>query len=245
MKSAVMAVVIALSAGQAMADEVIVFAAASLKTALDKIASDYEAETGETVLISYAGSSKLAQQIIQGAPADVFISASTQWIDAVEAEGLLADGSRTDLLGNSLLLVGYEDDAFDIAELPDHLGNERLAMALVNSVPAGQYGKEAITNLGLWETLAPSVAQADNVRAALALVATGEAPFGIVYASDAVAEPAVHVIATFAENTHAPIIYPAALTTEADDAAFLDYLTAPQAADVFKAQGFTVLQGEK
>lgn len=245
MKSAVSAAVIALSAGQAMADEVVVFAAASLKTALDEIASDYEAETGEAVLISYAGSSKLAQQIIQGAPADVFISASTQWMDAVEAEGLLAEGSRTDLLGNWLVLVGFEEGAFDIVDLPDHLGDEHLAMALVNSVPAGQYGKEALTNLGLWETLAPSVAQADNVRAALALVATGEAPFGIVYASDAVAEPAVHVIATFAEDTHAPIIYPAALTTEASDAAFLDYLSTPQAADVFKAQGFTVLQGEK
>ncbi|WP_194096305.1 molybdate ABC transporter substrate-binding protein [Marivivens aquimaris] len=245
MKSAVMAAVIALSAGQAMADEVIVFAAASLKTALDEIASGYEAETGDTVLISYAGSSKLAQQIIQGAPADVFISASTQWMDAVEAEELLAEGSRTDLLGNSLVLVGFEDATFDIADLPVHLGNERLAMALVNSVPAGQYGKEALTSLGLWDTLAPSIAQADNVRAALALVATGEAPFGIVYASDAVAEPAVHVIASFAEDTHAPIIYPAALTTEGDDAGFLDYLSTPQAADVFAAQGFTVLQGEK
>ncbi|NIY71310.1 molybdate ABC transporter substrate-binding protein [Marivivens donghaensis] len=245
MKSAVLAAVMALSAGQASADEVIVFAAASLKTALDEIASDYKAETGETVLISYAGSSKLAQQIIQGAPADVFISASTQWMDAVEAEGLLTKGSRTDLLGNSLVLVGFEDAMFDIAGLPEHLGNERLAMALVNSVPAGQYGKEALTSLSLWGTLAPSVAQADNVRAALALVATGEAPFGIVYASDAVAEPSVHVIATFAEDTHAPIIYPAALTTEASDTAFLDYLSTPQAADVFEAQGFTVMQGKE
>ncbi len=245
MKSVVMAAVMALSAGQVMADEIIVFAAASLKTALDEIALDYEAETGNTVLISYAGSSKLAQQIIQGAPADVFISASTQWMDVVEAEGLLAEGSRTNLLGNSLVLVGFEEGVFDISDLPDHLGDERLAMALVNSVPAGQYGKQALTSLGLWDTLAPSVAQADNVRAALALVATGEAPFGIVYASDAVAEPSVHVIASFAEDTHAPIIYPAALTTEASDAAFLEYLSTPQAADVFKAQGFTVLQGEK
>ena len=158
--------------------------------------------------------------------------------------GLIADGSRRDLLGNTLVLVGTGKPAeAPIADLPTLLGEAKLAMALVDSVPAGQYGKEALTSLGLWDQVESHVAQADNVRAALMLVATGEAPLGIVYGSDAVAEPGVGVVATFPKYSHKPITYPAAVTSNADTpqaAAFLDSLSQEPAKAVFEAQGFTV-----
>ncbi len=234
----------------ARADDVVVFAAASLKTALDEVAADWMAATGHRVMISYAGSGALAQQILQGAPADIFISAAEEWMDKVEEAGLTASGTRTDLLGNVLVLVAHGGNAtpvdivpgFDLAGL---LGNGRLAMALVDAVPAGQYGKAALTSLGVWDAVAPSVAQADNVRAALALVAAGEAPYGDLYATDATAEDNVTVVGTFPENSHPPIVYPAALLSEAkDDAdrAFFEALGAAAAAEAFVAQGFTVLE---
>lgn len=232
-------------AAPASADTV-VFAAASLKTALDPIAAAFQAATGETVTISYAGSNALARQIIEGAPADIFISASSQWMDAVEAAGTIKPGTRADLLGNRLVLVAHDPAApvelTGSTDLAGMLAGGRLAMALVDAVPAGQYGKEALTHMGLWSSVEGSVAQADNVRAALALVATGEAPYGIVYATDAAADPAVHVAGTFPADSHKPITYPAALLTAADpaDAAFLKALTAPEAAAVFRAQGFTI-----
>jgi len=231
------------------AEEVVVFAAASLKTALDPIARSFQQATGNSVTISYAGSNALAQQILQGAPADIFISASPEWMDEVEKGGDLADGTRTDLLGNTLVLVAHDADAPQLAPAPGFdlagaLGGGKLAMALVDAVPAGQYGKAALVSLGVWDKVAPQVAQADHVRAALALVATGEAPLGIVYATDAAAEPRVHVVGTFPEDSHAPITYPAALLktgTDAADRAFFEALKAPEADALFKAQGFTVL----
>lgn len=229
----------------AAADEVVVFAAASLKTALDAVAADFTAETGHQVTLSYAGSSQLAAQIIAGAPADVFVSAAVSWMDAVASEGLIVADSRTDLVGNTLVLIGPAGaPPMAPADLPAALGNDRLAMALVDSVPAGQYGKAALQSLGLWDAVAPHVAQADNVRAALALVALGEAPFGIVYATDAAAEPGVSVVATFAADSHPPIVYPAALLTGAADAgdrAFLEALSGPAADAIFSAQGFALL----
>lgn len=233
----------------AAADEVVVFAAASMKTALDPLAQAFQAETGHSVVISYAGSNALAKQILDGAPADIFISASVQWMDEVEKGGEVAEGTRADLLGNTLVLVAHDAGApqvtpapgFDLAGLLD---GGKLAMALVDSVPAGQYGKEALTALGVWDAVAPSVAQADNVRAALALVATGEAPYGIVYATDAAAEPKVHVVGTFPADSHDPVVYPVALLKNADDEAdraFLDALSTPEASAAFAAQGFTVL----
>lgn len=233
----------------AAADEVVVFAAASMKTALDPLAEAFQAETGHSVVISYAGSNALAKQILDGAPADIFISASVQWMDEVEKGGEVAEGTRADLLGNTLVLVAHDTDApqvtpapgFDLAGLLD---GGKLAMALVDSVPAGQYGKAALSALGVWDAVAPSVAQADNVRAALALVATGEAPYGIVYATDAAAEPQVHVVGTFPADTHEPIVYPVALLKNAADEAdraFLQALGAPEADAAFAAQGFTVL----
>ena len=235
--------------GPALADEVVVFAAASLKNALDGIAADYQAATGNTVTISYAGSNALAKQIIEGAPADIFLSASEPWMDEVEKAGLVVDGTRADLLGNRLVLVahGKGADPVDLSQATDLkalLGDGKLSMAMVDSVPAGQYGKEALESLGLWPAVEGSVAQSENVRAALGLVATGEAPFGIVYASDAVADDSVSVVASFPEDSHAPITYPAALlktATDPADRAFLQALSAAPADAKFTEQGFVVL----
>jgi molybdate transport system substrate-binding protein len=242
-------VLVAGFASPVLADDVVVFAAASLKTALDAVAADFQAATGNTVIISYAGSNALAKQIIEGAPADIFISAAENWMDEVEKSGLVADGSRADLLGNTLVLVAHGTDAapgeigprFDLMAL---LGDGKLAMAMVDSVPAGQYGKEALESLGVWPLVEGSVAQTENVRAALALVATGEAPYGIVYASDAMAEPGVTVVGTFPESSHKSIVYPAALLTNAVDGAdrdFFEALSADAADAKFAAQGFALL----
>lgn len=235
-----------LSAHAAVAD-VTVFAAASLKTALDRIAADYTAETGTDVTLSYGGSSTLARQIAEGAPADIFLSASTAWMDDLADKAVIQPASRRDLLGNRLILIGPPgaapvtiDATLDLAAL---LAGGKLAMAMVDSVPAGQYGKEALESLGLWATAEPSVVQSENVRAALQLVALGEAPYGIVYASDAMAEPGVTPAGTFPEDSHTPITYPGALTLTAspEAAAFLDHLSTPKATEVFSANGFLPL----
>lgn len=224
--------------------DITVFAAASLKGGLDEAAAAWSMESGQQVRLSFAGSSALARQIIQGAPADIFIAASVEWMDAVEAEGLLIADTRRDILGNELVLIGPMGAALaplnletDISAL---LGNGKLAMALVEAVPAGIYGKAALEWLGLWRPVKDSVAQADNVRAALALVAWGEAPLGVVYATDAVAEPKVGVIATFPAASHPPIVYPAALVKDADDGAgaFLEFLSSAKGAAFFLARGF-------
>lgn len=233
----------------ALAEEVVVFAAASLKTALDQVAAEFEAQTGDTVTISYAGSNALAKQIIEGAPADIFISASEPWMDEVEKAGLVVPGTRVDLLGNRLVLVAHGTGAAPVEigpglDLMGLLAGGKLSMALVDVVPAGQYGKEALEALGLWSSVQGEVAQSENVRAALALVAAGEAPLGIVYASDAVAEAGVTVVGTFPEETHRPIVYPAALMTGAADAAdraFLEALSSEAADAKFAAQGFAIL----
>ena len=246
---ALAAVLAATLATPALAEEVVVFAAASLKEALDAVAADFQAETGNSVTISYAGSNALAKQIIEGAPADIFISAAVNWMDEVEKAGLVVPDTREDLLGNTLVLVAHGKDAkpaeigpgFDLAAL---LGDGKLAMAMVDSVPAGQYGKESLEKLGLWSAVEASVAQAENVRAALALVSTGEAPYGIVYASDAVADENVTVVGTFPADSHKAIVYPAALLTGAADAAdkaFFEALSSDAADAKFTAQGFAIL----
>lgn len=243
------ALVAAAQPGPVQAGEVVVFAAASLKTALDQVASEFQAATGNTVIISYAGSNALAKQILEGAPADIFVSAAENWMDEVSNDGLIAADARVDLLGNRLVLVAHGQGAptVEIAagfDLKGMLGEGKLAMAMVDSVPAGQYGKEALETLGIWPSVEGDVAQSENVRSALALVAWGEAPFGIVYASDAVAEPGVTVVGTFPDDSHKPIVYPAALlTTGTDpaDRAFFQALSAPSADAIFAAQGFTTL----
>ena len=233
-------------ASPAAAEEVVVFAAASLKETLDAVASAWQDRTGDRVTVSYAGSNALAGQILQGAPADIFIAASADWMDEVDRAGLVA--LRRDLLGNRLVLVAHGRDAPPVAigpglDLATLLGGGKLAMAMVEAVPAGQYGKAALQSLGLWNSVAPSVAQSENVRAALAFVASGEAPFGIVYATDALAEDDVTIVATFPTGTHLPIVYPAALLTGAADAAdraFFDALSGPEADAIFAAAGFAV-----
>ncbi|RJE81728.1 molybdate ABC transporter substrate-binding protein [Paracoccus sp. JM45] len=236
-------------AAPAQAENITVFAAASLKTALDQIAVDWNADADDKVVVSYAGSSALAKQIQQAAPADIFISASVEWMDLLQEQDLIRADSRTDLLGNSLVMIGYQAGNSDAVldrdfDLSGRLGGGKLAMAFVDSVPAGVYGKQALTSLGLWDKVQDVVAQADNVRAALALVAIGEAPLGIVYATDAIAEPRVGIIGTLPAESHDPIIYPAALTTDSDNSdaiSFLDYLHSDAATAVFEGQGFSVI----
>ena len=241
----VLALCMALLPLPARAGEVTVFAASSLKTALDAVAPAFEQETGHKLTVSFAGSSVLARQIEAGAPADVFISASDDWMDYLEKMDLIEPGTRRDLLGNSLVLVGHGPGTalHDWNDLPDRLGVGHLAMALVQAVPAGIYGKAALESLGLWDQLAPQVAQADNVRAALALVALGEAPLGVVYATDAQAEPGVSVLATFPEGSHPPILYPAARIKGSGPQAqtFLTFLDTKAARQVFVDQGFALL----
>lgn len=237
----------------AMAEDITVFAASSLKNALDAIAAQWQADTGNSVTISYAASPALAKQIEQGAPADLFLSASTAWMDKLQEETLINADSRRNLLGNTLVLVAHGNEAapvdivpgFDLAGL---LGDGKLSMAMVDSVPAGQYGKAALISLGIWDTVAANVAQAENVRAALDLVVQGEAPLGVVYQSDAIADDEadnqVSVIGTFPADSHTPIVYPGAVvasSTKAGAAAFLDYLSTDAADAIFVGQGFSVL----
>lgn len=233
-----------------VAEDVTVFAAASLTGALDRVAAAWAAETGHSAVMSYAGSSTLAHQIQQGAPADIFISASVDWMDAVAASGDLRGGTRRDILGNALVLIAHGPDAAPVTidaslDLAGMLGDAKLAMAMVDAVPAGIYGKAALTSLGLWDSVAPLVAQSDNARTALAFVALNEAPFGIVYATDAAAQDNVSVIGTFPADSHAPIIYPAAITAQSDSAhaaAFLEYLSSDNARAIWRSDGFRVVQ---
>ena len=233
----------------ATADEVTVFAAASMTNAMAEVEERFESATGHDVTVALAESSALARQIQQGAPADIFISANPGWMDRLEENGLVGAGTRFDLLHNAIVLIAAGTEAAPVEIGPDMdlaglLGDGRLAMALVDAVPAGIYGQAALESLGQWDAVAPKVAQADNVRAALAFVATGEAPYGIVYATDAVAEDNVTVVGTFPAETHPPIVYPAAALAESDSAvnqAFLDFLRSPEARAAFERQGFMVV----
>lgn len=237
-----------LALSPAQAETITVFAAASLTTALTRVANAFEADSGHEVVLSFAGSSVLARQIQLGAPADIFLSANSDWMDLLQAGDLIDRDSRRDLLGNTLVLIAHGDaDPVEISpdlDLPAMLGSGRLAMALVEAVPAGIYGRAALQSLGLWDAVAPQVAQTDNVRAALALVALGEAPLGIVYATDARAEPDVTVIASFPPDSHPPISYPVArLYGPAGDGAdaLMAFLQGAEARALFEAEGFTML----
>jgi len=226
-----------------------VFAAASLKESLDEVAVAYQKQTGQEVRVSYAASSALARQIEQGAPADVFVSADLDWMDYLQQRKLVDTPTRRNLLGNTLVLVAPatgNTKAVTLkhgADLLPRLGAKgRLALALTASVPAGKYAKASFTSLGVWDALAPRVAEAENVRAALMLVARGEAPLGVVYGSDAKAEPAVRVVATFPATSHPPIVYPVARLsagTHPQAAAFTRWLAAPAATAIFRKHGFT------
>lgn len=219
-----------------------VFAAASLKTALDEVTAAYTDRSGEAISLTYAGSSVLARQIALGAPADIFLSANTLWMDHVDDAGRVAQ--RVDLLSNRLVLISTPDAApvslTPGTSLIEALAQDRLAMALVQAVPAGIYGQQALETLGLWDQLSPRVAQTDNVRAALRLVATGAASYGIVYHTDARADPSVKVMADIPPDSHDPILYPAALLGDAtpEASAFWTWLTGPEAQTNFLDHGF-------
>lgn len=239
-----------LAPAASLADETVtVFAAASLKNALDAVNAACEADVGEKATISYAASSALAKQIESGAPADIFVSADLDWMAYLSEKNLTKKDTEVKLLGNSIVLVAPADstvateieDGFDLAGL---LGEGKLAMANVDAVPAGKYGKAALEKLGAWAAVEGKVAQAENVRAALALVSTGEAPLGIVYKTDAAADANVKIVGTFPEGSHKPIVYPAAITAESKDddaAAFLKCMQSAKAKALFEEQGFTVL----
>jgi molybdate transport system substrate-binding protein len=237
-------------AAVARADDVVVFAAASLKDSLDAINANWQKATGKHATISYAASSALAKQIEAAAPADVFISADLDWMDYLDKKNLIAPGTRHNLLGNSLVLIAPADSSaglVDIAPgfpLAKLLNGGKLAMADPNAVPAGKYGKAALTKLGVWDAVAGSVAAAENVRACLLLVARGEAPYGIVYKTDAAIEPKVKIVGTFPADSIPPIIYPIGQTASSknpDAAAFIAYLSSPDATKQFEHYGFTVL----
>lgn len=242
------AAMVALPGAEAQ-EKVTVFAAASLKNALDNINAAWKADRGKEATISYAASSALAKQIEEGAPADIFISADLDWMKYLSDKNLTQKDTEVELLGNRIVLVAPKDSAatttiapnFDLAGL---VGGGKLAMADVKAVPAGKYGKAALESLGVWGSVEGKVAQAENVRAALKLVSTGEAALGVVYATDAVAEPGVKVIGTFPQDSHPPIVYPAGLiapSKNADAAEFLKYLQSRKAKGLFEEQGFTFL----
>ena len=233
----------------AQSGNLLVFAAASLKEALDSVAAQWRKETGKAAVISYAASSALARQIEQGAPAQIFISADLDWMDYLAGKTMIRPETRSNLLGNRIVLIAPKtstatvniEPGFPLASL---LGGGRLAMGDVRAVPAGKYGKAALETLGVWDAVANRAVQAENVRVALILVARGEAPLGIVYRTDAAADPSVKVIGTFPEESHPPILYPVALTAGAahpDAAAFLAYIRSAGARPHFAAAGFSIL----
>ncbi|WP_417839704.1 molybdate ABC transporter substrate-binding protein [Tritonibacter scottomollicae] len=229
----------------ATAEPLRVFAAASLKTALDEISATYETDTATEVSISYGGSSLLARQIGAGAPADVFISANVGWMDDLARQGRIDETTRLDLLRNSLSVIAARDKPAlsSLADLQTALGTGKLAMAQTNAVPAGIYGKAALSSANIWQDLQAQVAQTDNVRSALALVASGAAPYGIVYQTDARAETRVTVAFPIPDSMHPPIIYPvAAINTNDRSRAFIEFLTSQTADHVFEAQGFTPVE---
>ena len=226
-----------------------VFAAASMKNALDDINAAFLKATGTKVVTSYAASSALAKQIEQGAPADVFASADLEWMDYSAQKKTIKDDTRVNLLGNRLVLIAPKDSKItevkigpgsDLAKL---IGDGRIATAEVTSVPVGKYAKSALEKLGLWASIEKKFAMADNVRAALALVARGEAVLGIVYETDAKVEPNVKIVGAFPADSHAPIVYPVAATVNAkpDTAAYLNFLRSGAAKAVFEQYGFTFL----
>jgi molybdate transport system substrate-binding protein len=242
--------IIPLAGSAQAAEKVTVFAAASLKNALDDITAAWQKESGKEAAISYAASSALAKQIESGAPADIFISADLDWMDYVAKKNLIKADTRKNLLGNRIVLVASKDKAepveikkgFDLAKL---LGEGRLAMGAVDSVPAGKYGKAALESLGVWSSVEGKVAGAESVRAALLLVSRGEAPHGIVYQTDAAADKEVKIVGTFPEDSHPPIIYPIAILSDsknADAVSLFDYIKSEKAVPFFEKQGFTVLK---
>jgi molybdate transport system substrate-binding protein len=232
------------------AANVTVFAAASLKEAMDEQAKQFAASTGNKVTVSYGASNALAKQIEAGAPADIFISADLDWMDYLAGRNLLAPHARFNLLRNTLVLIAPSSSNGTLKIAPNFglaaaLATEKLAMANPDSVPAGKYGRSALEKLGVWTSVEKQVARAENVRAALALVARGEAPFGIVYATDARSDRGVKIVDTFPPDSYPPIVYPAALLAASESTVampLLDYLRSEPARPVWERYGFGLAQ---
>ncbi|WP_422049389.1 molybdate ABC transporter substrate-binding protein [Shimia sp.] len=252
-KHAACAAMLTLAPAGAQAGEVSVFAAASLAEVLKDLGNAFEAASGHEVVLTLAGSSALARQIEYGAPADVFVSANAAWVTHLEDRAVLAQGQTKTLFGNDLALAVAADDPTGPVEISDVdfdalLADGRLAMALVEAVPAGIYGRQALENMGLWQDVAPKVAQVDNVRSALALVALGEARAGVVYVTDALAEERVRILSVFPSELHDPIVYPAAVVAGQDRPEvieFMEFWQSEVAKAAFAERGFRVLEGSE
>jgi molybdate transport system substrate-binding protein len=223
----------------------VVLGASSLTDALNEIGPAFTAKTHRGVTLSYAASSALARQIEAGAPADVFMSADTEWMDYLQARNLIDPSTRRNVLGNRLVLISPADSSVTIKIAPHFalaklLGDGRLATGNPDSVPVGKYARSALTKLGVWSEVQDKIAAADNVRAALALVARGEAPLGIVYRTDALIEKKVRIVADFPASSHEPIVYPAAATARdhVGAADFVKFLSSPTARAIFAKYGF-------
>jgi molybdate transport system substrate-binding protein len=245
-----LSLLVSVGGSAAQSRDILIFAAASLKNAVDEIGAEYQRETGKKAVASYAASSALARQIEAGAPADIFISADLDWMNYLQTRGLVRPDTRATLLANRIVLIGPKDSGLPTATIEPGfplirlLGGGRLAMGDTSAVPAGKYGKAALQSLGVWDTVKARIAQAESVRAALALVSRGEAPLGIVYRTDAAAEPNVRILGTFPESTHPPILYPVAIlagSAASDAPAFLAFLRAPAARTAFEREGFVVI----
>ena len=234
------------AAAEAKQEEILVFAAASLTNALQDIGAAYQKTAAVRVRMSFDASPNLAHQIEAGAPADLFFSADTEWMDYLESRHLIQSTTRHNALGNQLVLIAPSGSQIRLRIAPHFplaaaLGQGRLAVADPDSVPAGRYAHAALSALGVWDEVVDRLARAENVRAAMRYVARGEAPLGIVYSSDALMDKSVRVVDSFPASTHEPIVYPVALTTSArsEAAAFLAYLLSPQGREVFVKYGFT------
>jgi len=247
--SAFVILLAAFSSALAEDKTITVFAAASMENALDEVNTAYAAKTGVKITTSYAASSVLAKQIEQGAPADAFVSADTDWMDYAISKNCINEPTRVNLLGNSIVLIAPKNSkisevniapGFDLAKLA---GGGKIATGDVQSVPVGKYAKAALEKLGAWQTAEPRFAMAENVRVALTLVARGEAALGIVYSTDAKVEPGVKIVGTFPADSHPPIIYPVAATVTAkpETTSYLTFLRSMAAKNIFEKYGFKFL----
>ncbi len=242
---ACLAAILSISFSTNAATDLKVYAASSMTNAIDEIAQDFKEKYDVTVTPVYGGSSSIARQIINGAPADVFISANTKWMDYLVDEGVIDSDKVTNLVRNSLVLIAPQSSSLAVINFADAnaweaaLNGSRLALGNPTSVPAGMYAKESLTTLGVWKEIQTKVAPAKNVRLALALVERGEAPLGVVYKTDAQLTSKVKIVGEFASDTHAAIVYPAAVVNDSTESRqFFQYLKSEDAKRVFAHYGF-------
>ena len=242
-----LAMVWTLGGTAAAAETITVFAAASMKNALDEVGRAYEAQTGVRVRVAYAATSAIARQVEQGAPADIFVSADAQWMDYLAERRLIVAASRRDLLTTRLALIAPAGSRTSLRigrgmPLAQAMGDRRLAVAAAE-VPAGRYARDALSALGVWPSVSRRLIEAENVRSALQYVARGEAAFGVVYETDARVEPKVRGVGVFPAGSHAPIVYPAAIVAGSrnkDAAGFLAFMSSARAGRIFQGYGFTI-----